>query len=127
MFNDAERLQLVRCSLAETLSPEQLERVIVDFVPADELTVSFAKSNQAKFIFRGIRGVIDLEYENGLNLLQKKIEPEIETIYLMTPREYIEISSTLVKNVIPLREWERIAKPYVSNCVLEKLKEKVNS
>ena len=127
MFDDAERMQLVRCTLTETLTAEQLERVIVDFVPSDELTVSFAKQMKAKFIFRGIRGVIDLEYENGLNLLQKKIEPEIETIYLMTPREYIEISSTLVKNVIPLREWERIAKPYVSKCVLEKLKEKANS
>ena len=127
MFNNAERMKLVQCSLAETLSPEQLERVIVDFVPDDELTVSFAKQMKAKFIFRGIRGVIDLEYENGLNLLQKKIEPEIETIYLMTPREYIEISSTLVKNVIPLREWERIAKPYVSKCVLEKLKEKAEN
>jgi pantetheine-phosphate adenylyltransferase len=122
LFNGEDRKILVHETLKEVLTPNELKRVIVDFVPSDELTVSYAASIGAKFIFRGLRGFTDLEYENQLNLLQKKIAPEIETIFLLTPRELIEISSSLIKGALALREWERVAAPYVSKCVLEKLK-----
>jgi len=123
LFDDETRSQLVKCTLQEVLSPEQMARVTIDFIPSDELIVSYAANSGAKFIFRGLRGATDLEYENQLNLLQKKIAPEIETIFLMTPRELIEISSSLIKGALALREWERVAAPYVSKCVLEKLKD----
>lgn len=123
LFDDVTRKQLVECTMKEVLTEDQLSRVSVDFIPSDELIVSYASGIGAKFIFRGLRGATDLEYENQLNLLQKKIAPEIETIFLLTPRELIEISSSLIKGALALREWERVAAPYISKCVLEKLKE----
>lgn len=123
LFDDATRMKLVECTMREILTKEQLLRVTVDFIPSNELIVSYASEIGAKFIFRGLRSATDLEYENQLNLLQKKIAPDIETIFLLTPRELIEISSSLIKSALSLREWERVAAPYVSKCVLEKLKE----
>ena len=123
LLDDNARMKLVECTLREVLTEDQLLRVSVSFIPSNELIVNYAAEMGAKFIFRGLRGATDLEYENQLNLLQKKIAPEIETIFLLTPRELIEISSSLIKSLLALREWERVAAPYVSKCVLEKLKE----
>ena len=123
MFDQQTRLELVENTLKEVLTLEQLERVTVDFIPKEELVVSYAAEHDAKFIFRGLRNATDLEYENQLNLIQKKIAPDIETVFLMTPRELIEISSSVIKSSISLREWERVASPYISKCVLVKLRE----
>jgi pantetheine-phosphate adenylyltransferase len=122
LFDEKTRKELVRAALREELVDDQMKRVIVDFIPAEELMVSYADSIGAKFIFRGLRGATDLEYENQLNLIQKKIAPQIETIFLLTPRELIEISSSMIKNCLALREWERVVEPYVSKSVLEKLR-----
>lgn len=124
LFSKEDREALVRETMKEILTPKQEKRITVDFIPSNELMVSYAASVNAKFIFRGIRGFIDLEYENQLNLLQKKIAPEIETIFLLTPRELIEISSSLIKDALSLREWERVAEPYISSCVLDKLRQR---
>lgn len=122
LLSSHDRELLVRDSLNEVLSKEQLMRIIIDFIPENELIVSYAESIEAKFIFRGIRGFTDLEYENQLNLLQKKISPEVETVFFLTPRHLIEISSSLIKASMNLREWEKVTGPYVTNCVLEKLR-----
>lgn len=123
LFSRSEREILVEETLIENLSKDQMSRVKIMFIPNNELTVSFAAAHGAKFIFRGIRGLTDFEYENNLNLIQTKLAPDIDTIFLMPPRELIEVSSSLIKNSLHLREWERIAKPYVSCCVFKKLKE----
>lgn len=130
LFSQKERMSLVEESLIELLSKDQMSRVKIEFIPNEELTVSFAADHCAKFIFRGIRGFTDFEYENQLNLVQSKLAPDIDTIFLMPPRELIEVSSSLIKNSLHLREWERLAKPYISSCVfnkLQKLKELNNS
>jgi pantetheine-phosphate adenylyltransferase/dephospho-CoA kinase len=122
LFDENTRKELIRGALREELTADQMKRVIIDSIPAEELMVSYADSVGAQFIFRGLRGVTDLEYENQLNLVQKKIAPQIETIFLLTPRELIEISSSMIKNCLALREWERVVEPYVSKSVLEKLR-----
>ena len=124
LFEIVERINLIHQTMDEVLTKEQRKRVIIDEVPPEEMIVGYAANLGAKFIFRGLRGVTDLEYENQLNLLQKKIAPEIETIFLLTPRELIEISSSLIKGVLHLKDWEKIAKPYVPNCVLSALAKK---
>jgi len=126
LFTPEERGKMIKDTLAECLTAEQFERVTVNYIKSDEMTVSYANHVGAKFIFRGLRNSTDFEYENQLNLIQKKIAPEIETILLMTPRELIEISSSLIKGALSLREWERIAEPYVSRAVLNKLREVAN-
>jgi pantetheine-phosphate adenylyltransferase/dephospho-CoA kinase len=113
---------LIKSSLCEQLEKKELDKVIVLRVPEKCLTVNYAKRCGVKFLFRGLRTATDLEYENQINLLQKKIAPEIETVYLITPRELIEISSSLVKSVLGFEGWEEVAANYVSKSVLDCLK-----
>lgn len=61
------------------------------------LTVEFARQCGAIAIIRGLRAVSDFEYEFQLALMNKKIAPDIETIFLMTQSEYSFISSSAIK------------------------------
>lgn len=64
------------------------------------LTVRFARQIEAQFILRGLRSAPDYEYERNIDLLNKYLDPGIETFYLMSSPETSFVSSTLVREVI---------------------------
>lgn len=64
------------------------------------LTVNFCKKIHAKYILRGIRYVSDFEYEKSIAAMNKKLYPEIETIFLTSSPEFSTVASTLVRDVI---------------------------
>ena len=64
------------------------------------LTVNFCKDNNANFIIRGIRGSMDLEYESTIAEANKKINPDIETIFFMTEPSLRCVSSTVVRDLL---------------------------
>lgn len=66
------------------------------------LTAEFAKRCEAKAIIRGIRAVADYEYELRMALMNRRLEPEIETVFLMADEEFSYVSSTLMKQVFLL-------------------------
>lgn len=66
------------------------------------LTAEFAKNQGATAIVRGIRAVSDYEYELRMALMNRKLEPTIETVFLMADEEYSYVSSTLMKQVFLL-------------------------
>ena len=66
------------------------------------LLVQYAKSKRATAIIRGLRAVSDFEYEFQMALLNRKLEPDLETVYLMPSEEYSYINSTIVKEVAHL-------------------------
>lgn len=66
------------------------------------LTADFAKARNATAIVRGIRAVSDYEYELRMALMNRKLEPDIETVFLMADEEYSYVSSTLMKQVFML-------------------------
>jgi len=66
------------------------------------LLADYAVSRNAKMIFRGIRAVSDYEYELQMALMNRRLQPEIETVSLMSGDAYSFISSRLVKEVISL-------------------------
>ena len=66
------------------------------------LTAEFAKRRGAAAIVRGIRAVSDYEYELRMALMNRKLEPTIETVFLMADEEYSYVSSTLMKQVFLL-------------------------
>jgi pantetheine-phosphate adenylyltransferase len=66
----------------------------------DGLTVNFCKEIKARFILRGIRYVSDFEYEKAIADINRKLEHEVETIFLTCSPEYSTIASTLVRDVI---------------------------
>ncbi len=63
------------------------------------LLVDFAKAKNAAVIIKGLRTVADFEYEFQMALLNKALDPEFETVFLMTDTKYSYISSSMVKEV----------------------------
>lgn len=64
------------------------------------LTVDFCKENGANYIIRGLRGSADLEYESVIAEANKKINPDIETIFILTDPSLRCVSSTVVRDLL---------------------------
>ena len=66
------------------------------------LLVNYAKANDAHVILRAIRAVTDYEYEFQMALMNRRMEPEIETVFMVPAEEYSYLSSRLVKEIFLL-------------------------
>jgi len=74
----------------------------VEILPMTGLLVDFAKQHNAKVILRGLRAVSDFEYEFQLAGMNRKLAPEIETLFLTPAENYAYISSSLVREIAAL-------------------------
>src|SRR5437660_1364545 len=86
---------------------EMLEEVVkpysnVEVGSFDGLLVDYAAQRGANLILRGIRAISDYEYELQMALMNRRLRPEIETVFLMAGEAHSFISSQLVKEVIRL-------------------------
>ena len=68
----------------------------------DGLLVDYARTEQAQAVLRGIRAISDYEYELQMALMNRRLAPELETIFLMPDGKYSFVSSRLVKEVFEL-------------------------
>ena len=68
----------------------------------DGLLVDYAKKSGAKVIIRGLRAVSDFEYEFQMAMMNRELEPGLETLFMMTGQDHFYISSRLVKEVVSL-------------------------
>jgi pantetheine-phosphate adenylyltransferase len=91
LFDIDERLGFVRRALAD------LDTVRVE--PFSTLVVDFARSIGAKAIVKGLRAISDFEYELEMNQLNRRQDPEIESVYLMASPQYSFLSSSGVKEL----------------------------
>ena len=91
LFNTSERVRL----FAEAVAHIPNARV----VPYTGLTVNFAREIGAKFLVRGLRSGTDFDYEFDMALMNRKVTPEVDTIFLPTALEFQFLSSTLLKEV----------------------------
>lgn len=66
------------------------------------LLVHYAVEQQAQFVVRGIRAISDYEYELQMALMNRRLEPNVETVFLMAGEAYSYISSKLIKEVFNL-------------------------
>jgi pantetheine-phosphate adenylyltransferase len=64
------------------------------------LTVEFCRKNQAGYILRGLRTAADFEYERAMGQMNRKMAPEIDTVFLLTSTEHTPVNSTIVRDVI---------------------------
>jgi len=94
----------------------------VKIMPFDGLLVEFAKQMQVNMIVRGIRAVTDFEYELQMSQTNKKLEPDIETLFLTTNIKYSYLSSTIVKEVA---KYGGDISGFVPECVVRDMQEKV--
>lgn len=92
-----------RCAMIEEILPSLDGNgctLVVDSFSG--LTAHFALARNATAIVRGIRAVADYEYELRMALMNRKLAPSIETVFLMAGEEYSYVSSTLMKQVFEL-------------------------
>lgn len=94
LFSLEERIDLVRQSTAH------LEGIEVDHF--DGLLVDYAISKGIHVIIRGLRAFSDFEYEFQMALTNRKLKPEIETLFLMPKQDYSYVSSSNVRTVSQL-------------------------
>ncbi len=64
------------------------------------LTVDFCKTKGARYILRGLRTAADFEFERTIGQINKKLYPEIETLFLLTETEFTPVSSSIVREVL---------------------------
>jgi pantetheine-phosphate adenylyltransferase len=107
---------------------EMLEAVTFDLKNVevevfDGLLMEYARSRGAGVVMRGIRAVSDYEYELQMAMMNRKIEPEIETVFMLPAEAYSYISSRLVKELARLGG---PVKDLVPPLVVERLRAKVS-
>ena len=91
MFSVAERMEMLR-ELTKDLSNVRIDMF-------DGLMVEYAKSMDAMCVLRGIRAISDYEYELQMALMNRKLEPTLETVFMMPADKYSYVSSRLVREV----------------------------
>jgi pantetheine-phosphate adenylyltransferase len=84
----------------------------------NEFLIHYAQRIDAQFIIRGIRNATDYEYEKSMRYINSDICENINTIFLIPPRNVAEISSSLVKGLVGSHGWEEVVKKYVPEPVV---------
>jgi pantetheine-phosphate adenylyltransferase len=115
LFTVSERLEMLR----EATQP--WSNVEVDVF--DGLLMDYARQKKAQVILRGIRAISDYEYELQMALMNRKLEPKIETVFMMPAEAYSYLSSRLVREIARLGG---SVKDLVPPAVEKRLKKKVS-
>ena len=115
LFSEDERLDMIKNVT------KKYKNVSVDFF--DGLLVSYAKKKKASVIIRGLRAISDFDYEFQIALTNKKLVPEVNTIFLMPNEKYSFLNSSIVRE---LASYNANLKEFVPEYVFKKLKQKFN-
>jgi pantetheine-phosphate adenylyltransferase len=91
LFSAEERMSFIQAEVAKLPN--------VQVKPFDTLVVQFAREQGARAIVKGLRAISDFEYEFEMNQLNRKMAPDIESIYLMSSPQYSFLSSSGVKEL----------------------------
>ena len=100
LFNSSERIEIVNKALFKDL---KLNRKKIKVVSFGSLTTDLCKKYKSNIILRGLRAVSDFEYEFQLAGMNRKLNQNIETIFLMSDVENQIISSRFVKEIVKLK------------------------
>ena len=94
LFSIAERAEMARDVF--------VSRPNVEVDTFDGLLVDYARRRRANVIVRGLRAISDFEYEMQMALMNRRLSPELETVFMMPAEPYTYVSSRLVKEVFAL-------------------------
>ncbi len=113
LFSTEERIDMIKESTKhlENIEVEKLSGLLLDYV----------KEKNCKIILRGLRAISDFEFEFQRALLNREIEKDIETIFIMTKESYVYLNSSVVKEIAMFKG---NVKPFVPEIVEKKLREK---
>lgn len=89
------------------------------------LAVQFVRDCDARVIIRGIRSLTDMETEFTMTLANRKLDPGVETVFLMADDEFSHVSSSLIKQITPLAGDEELAR-FVPREIVSYLRKKLS-
>lgn len=94
LFTTKERIEIIKEALRgfSNVEIESFRGLLVDY----------ARRRRARFLIRGLRAISDFEYEFQMDLMNRKLNSQIETVYLMTDQKYSYLSSSIVKEIAQL-------------------------
>ena len=113
LFDDRERLAIMEAVTADlpNVKTESFSGLLMDY----------CREKGACAVIRGLRAVSDFEYEMQLALMNKKLNPKVETVFLMTGQQHSFISSSIIKDVASLGGCiTGLVPPLVEEKILEK-------
>ena len=113
LFTLEERVELVRQATA------RLSNVRVE--PFKGLLVDFAKELDATVVVKGLRAITDFEYEFQMTAMNYQLSPQLETLFIMSPPQYMYLSSSIVREISKMGG---DIQQFVPPCVYEALKRK---
>lgn len=114
-FTTEEKIDMLKKSTAH------IPNVEVEFF--DGLLVNYVRKKGARVIVKGLRAISDFEYEFQMALLNKNVDPEIETLFMMTSNKYSYLSSSIVKELGSLgASLEELVPEVIMNKIIEKLR-----
>jgi pantetheine-phosphate adenylyltransferase len=116
LFSTEERVELIRQATAH------IPNVVVK--PFDGLAVRFVRDCGAKVIVRGVRTLGDIEAEFTMTLAKRKLDPDVETVFLMADDQYSHVSSSLIKQIAPLAGDQELAR-FVPKAIIPQLRAKL--
>jgi pantetheine-phosphate adenylyltransferase len=90
------------------------------------LAVTFVREVEARVIIRGVRSLSDMDTEFTMTLANRKLDPGIETVFLMADEEFSHVSSSLIKQITPLADDEHLAR-FVPREILRDLRLKLGA
>ena len=118
LFNHFERIEIVRKALFFDLKMNKKKIIVISF---SSLTTNLCKKYKSNIILRGLRAVSDFEYEFQLAGMNRKLNNNIETLFLMSDVENQIISSKFVKEIVKLKG---DIKKFTTKSTIKSLKEK---
>jgi len=118
LFSLEERVELVQAAVAG-LGNVRVERF-------SGLSVAFVREQGAHVLLRGVRSLTDSEAEFTMTLANRKLDPSVETVFLMADAAYSHISSSLLKQITPLAGDEALLR-FVPGPVVAALRRKLKA
>lgn len=116
LFSLEERVDLVKAAVAG-LGNVRVERF-------SGLSVAFVREQGAHVLLRGVRSLTDIEAEFTMTLANRKLDPAVETVFLMADAAYSHISSSLLKQITPLADDDALSR-FVPRPVVAALRRKL--
>lgn len=122
-FSVEERMSMIR----EYIFRVGLKDRVTPISFQDEFAVNVAMDHHCQYLLRGIRNQTDFAYELEIQQFNYELQPDIETIYVVPPKDLSNRSSSIVRGCVGLKGWERAIDNYTTQYVVTKLKERLQA
>ena len=116
LFSLEERTEMVKCAVS------RLKNVSVE--PFKSLLAEYMKEHHIKFVLRGLRAVSDFDYELQMALINNELDHEICAVFLAAQKEYIFLSSTIIREIA---SYGGDVSKFVPECINNKIIKKIRS